>query len=409
MGADVLVTGIGLVTPVGVGREPTWAALEAGESGADAVSGFDPAERALRSRIACQVPADCADHPRVDPRSTGRHQRFAMVAADEALADAGLAPGSAAWTPERVGVALGTGLGGAREGGQAIRDAGPGDRPSPRLLLQLLPNLGAGHLSVEFDARGPNRAPATACAAGGHALEQAAREIRAGNADAMLAGGAEAPVSPDVMAAFDAMRALSTRNDDPGAAMRPFDADRDGFVIAEGAAVLVLEAADRATARGATPYATLAGWGASGDAAHPTRPPEDARGLVRSMRDALAVADAPPESVDCVNAHATSTPTGDARESTAVTSVFDAPPGVWAPKSALGHTLGAAGAVEAALAALAVHTGVVPATINLDRRGEDCQVPVVTETRSTAPGTIVSNAAGFGGTNSSLVITAPDT
>lgn len=409
MEPDVLVTGIGLVTPVGVGREPAWAALGAGESGADAVSGFDPAERSLRSRIACQVETDCTDHPRVDPRSTGRHQRFALIAADEALADADLAPGSEAWTPERVGVALGTGLGGAREGDRAIRNAEPGDRPSPRLLLRVLPNLGAGHLSIEFDARGPNRAPATACAAGGHALEQAAREIRAGNADAMLAGGAEAPVSPDVMAAFDAMRALSARNDDPETAMRPFDADRDGFVVAEGAAVLVLEAADHAAARDATPYATLAGWGASGDAAHPTRPPPDARGLVRSMRDALAVAGTPPGSVDCVSAHATSTPTGDAHESTAVTEVFDEPPGVWAPKSALGHTLGAAGAIEAALAALAIHTGVVPGTINLDRQDEDCPVPVVTRTRRAAPETILSNAAGFGGTNSSLVVTAPET
>jgi 3-oxoacyl-[acyl-carrier-protein] synthase II len=409
MGADVLVTGIGLVTPVGVSSEATWEALGAGESGADAVSGFDPERRSLRSRIACQVETDCADHSRVDPRSMGRHQRFAMVAADEALADADLGPGSEAWTPERVGVALGTGLGGAREGERAVRSVDPGDRPSPRLLLQLLPNLGAGHLSIEFDARGPNRAPATACAAGGHAIEQAAREIRTGSADAMLAGGAEAPVSADVMAAFDAMRALSTRNEDPGTAMRPFDADRDGFVIAEGAAVLLLEAAEHAAARDAAPHATLAGWGASGDAAHPTRPPPDARGLVRSMRDALAVAGVPPEAVDCVSAHATSTPTGDARESTAVTEVFDAPPDVWAPKSAFGHSLGAAGAVEAALAALAVETGVVPGTINLDRRDEDCPVPVTTETRATEPEAILSNAAGFGGTNSSLVVTAPET
>jgi 3-oxoacyl-[acyl-carrier-protein] synthase II len=409
MGTDILVTGVGLVTPVGIARERTWAALKAGESGADTVSGFDPAERSLRSRIACQVEDDCAGHRRVDPRSMGRHQRFAMVAADEALADAGLVPSSEEWTPERVGVALGTGLGGARAQETATRDLASGDRPSPRLLLRVLPNLGAGHLSAAFDARGPNRAPATACAAGGHAIEAAARDIRAGRADAMLAGGAEAAVSPDLMAAFDAMRALSTRNDDPGAAMRPFDADRDGFVIAEGAAVLLLEAADHAAARGATPYATLAGWGAAGDAAHPTRPPDDARGLVRAMREALAVAGTPPGTVDCVSAHATSTPAGDAHESTAIAAVFDDPPAVWAPKSALGHALGAAGAIEAALAALAIDSGVVPGTLNLDRRDEDCRVPVLAETRAIEPATVVSNAAGFGGTNSSLVVTAPDT
>lgn len=405
--SGVVITGVGLVTAVGVGAVSVWEGLVAGESGAAPLTSFDPEARGLQSQIACEVETDFQDHDRVDARNHSRFQRFALVAADEAVADAGFDPDTPSWDSEQVGVAIGSGVGGGLEHEETTRETIDGGRVSPRLMVRMLPNLASGHVSIAFDACGPNRAPATACAAGGHAVEQAAREIEAGTADVMIAGGSEASLTPDLVGGFDAMRALSTRNDDPETAMRPFDADRDGFVIGEGAGVVVLEDAEHAAERGAPAYARLTGWGATGDATHPTRPPEDAHGLVGAIETALDRAGAAPDEVDCINAHATSTPAGDEHESEAVGTVFDDPPPVWGPKSLLGHTLGAAGAVDAVLSALAIETGTIPGTPTLETKDDACAVPVPTAPVDVGPSIVVSNAAGFGGTNSALVFEAP--
>lgn len=407
MTRDVLVTGVGLVTPLGADAEETWRAATSGTSGAGPLTRFDPDDHRLRSRIACEVDADLAGGDRVDERNAGRFTRLGVAAATDAVADSGLDPDADAWRPERVGTAIAAGMGGVPEYEAGVEAVAEGGRVSPRVLLRFLPNMAAGHVGIEFDARGPNRAPATACAAGAHAIADAVDDVRLGRADVMLAGGAESAITPTAMGGFDAMRALSTRNDAPTAASRPFDADRDGFVMGEGAGVLVLEAREHVEARGGRAYAAVAGIGVAGDATHPTAPPEDAHGLRRAMRGALDDAGVAPDAIDCVNAHATSTPRGDAHESDAIAATFDDPPPVWAPKGALGHTLGAAGAIEAGLAARIVETGTIPPTLNHGTPDEELAVPVVTERTDAGAGTVVSNAAGFGGTNASLVLTAP--
>jgi 3-oxoacyl-[acyl-carrier-protein] synthase II len=401
---DVLVTGLGCVTPIGRTLDRTWTAALDGESGAGRVTGFDPDDFRLRSTVTCEVEAEFVDHERVDDRSMGRFTRLTVVAADEAVADAGLDPDS--WTGERVGTAVATGVGGLSEYEATLAKVTDGTPVSPRFPVTYLPNLAAGHLSIEFDARGPTRAPATACAAGAQAIADAVDDISSGRVDVSLAGGGESCLTPTAMVGFDAMRALSTRNDDPREASRPFDADRDGFVIAEGAAVLVLEAREHAVARSAASdaYAEVAGVGLSGDATHPTRPPADAHGLRRAM--AAATGQAGVDRVDCVDAHATSTPRGDAHEATAIDALGDDPL-VWAPKSAIGHTLGAAGAIETALGAQATATGTVPPTLNYETPDPDCPVDVSTEPTALDPDTLLCNASGFGGTNVSLCLTTP--
>jgi len=405
-GRDVLVTGIGLVTPLGTDADATWAAAVAGETGAGPLTRFDPDGLRLRSRITCEIAAEFTDHDRIDARNTGRYGRLAVAAATEALDDAGLDLDGDGWDADRTGVAIGTGIGGSPEYEEGVADVRSSGRPSPRFVVRFLPNLAAGQVSIAVDARGPNRAPATACAAGAQAIADAVDDVRLGRADAMLAGGTESAFTPTAMTGFDAMRALSTRNDEPAAASRPFDADRDGFVMAEGAGVLLLESRDRARERGVEPYAAVGGVGLSGDAAHPTRPPEDARGLRRSMRAAIDDAGLAPDAVDLVNAHATATPRGDAHEATAVDAVLPDPL-VWAPKGGLGHALGAAGAVETGLAARALAAGVVPPTPNHETPDPDCPVRVATAARDADPGSVLCNSAGFGGTNASLVLTEP--
>lgn len=403
---DVLVTGIGLVTPLGADADATWTAAVAGETGAGPLTRVEPDSLRLRSRIACEINAEFTDHDRLDARNTGRYSRLAVAAAVGALDDADLDPGGNDWAADRTGTAIGTGIGGTPEYEEGVADVRESGRPSPRFIVRFLPNLAAGHVSIAVDARGPNRAPATACAAGAQAVADAVDDIRLGRADAMLAGGTESAFTPAGMAGFDAMRALSTRNDDPATASRPFDADRDGFVMAEGAGVLLLESRERARERGVEPYAAVAGVGLSGDATHPTRPPEDARGLRRSMRAAVDDARLAPDAVDCVNAHATATPRGDAHEATAVDAILSDPL-VWGPKGGLGHTLGAAGAVETGLSARALADGVVPPTPNHETPDPDCPVRVTTTATDADPDAILCNAAGFGGTNVSLVLTEP--
>lgn len=397
---DVVVTGLGALTPLGSDAERTWTALTRGESGIAALSRFDPAEANCSSSVAGEVSFDPAAHDGVDERRTGRYAALAVAAGREAFADAGLDPDGSAWRPERVGVSVGSGMGGFPEVERAV----DGGRVSPYFAVTHLPNLAAGHLGELVGAEGPTRAPATACAAGTHAVGGAFRDVRAGRADVVLAGGAEAPLSPHGVRGFDAMRALSTRTDDPAAASRPFDADRDGFVVSEGAAVLVVEAREHAAERGADPLAALGGFARTADAHHPTTPPEDARGLRRCVRLALADADRSPAAVDHVNAHATGTPRGDRHEATAVRAVFDDPPPVTSVKGATGHALGASGAIEALVAVRSVREGVRPPTINHDVPDPACDVPVVEATEAGDAGVVVSNSAGFGGVNGTLVV-----
>lgn len=407
MGRDVVVTGIGMVTSLGETTEDSWDAVRSGASGAGPITRFDPDEASIRSKIACEVDAEPVDQgataDRIDSQTMGRYTQFAVVAAEEAIADAGFDPDTPAWRPERIGTSVASGLGGLPEIEMAA-----GDRPSPRFLLTALTNLAAGHVSMCFDARGPNRSPATACAAGTHAIVDATRDIRNGRADVVIAGGTDAAISPLGVGSFDAMRALSTRNDDPEAASRPFDVDRDGFVPGEGCAILVLEARDHAEDRDATPYAAVTGASATADAHHPTRPVEGGRGLRRCIDRVLDDADRSPVAVDHVNAHATGTPAGDARESEALRSTFNDVPPVTSVKGQLGHALGAAGAIESAIVALTIADGTIPPTANYETPDPECDVPIVTGPRETTVEVAVTTSAGFGGTNGALVFERPE-
>ncbi|WP_323191383.1 beta-ketoacyl-[acyl-carrier-protein] synthase family protein [Halostella sp. PRR32] len=401
------MTGLGLVTAIGETADSTWAGLLDGTSGAGPITRFDPDEAGVRADIACEVGADSAaveSSDRIDDRTMGRYAQFAVVAAAEALEDAGFDPAGPDWNPKRAGTSVGSGLAGLSE-----IEAATGDRPSPSFLVTALTNLAAGHVSMYVDAKGPNRAPGTACSAGTHAVAAAADDIRCGRADVVVAGGTDAAVSPLGVGSFDAMRALSTRTDDPGAASRPFDADRDGLVFAEGCGIVVLESRAHARERSATPYAAVTGSGRTADAHHVTRPAESGDGLRRCVERALSDAGSEPSAVDHVNAHATSTPVGDAREADALEAVFadtEIPP-VTSVKGHLGHSLGAAGAIEAAVVARTIAKGTLPPTVNYETPDPDCDVPVVTEPREADVDLAVSTSAGFGGTNGALVFERP--
>ncbi|WP_226022053.1 beta-ketoacyl-[acyl-carrier-protein] synthase family protein [Halomicrobium salinisoli] len=399
MGAGVVVTGVGAVTPVGRSAPATWDALLDKRSGASSISRFDPDAAGCRSRIACE--ATLPEETPVDSTKVGRYAEFAVAAASEAIDDAGFDPRDPDWDAPRVGTSVGSAIGGLPE-----IEATVGDRVSPRFVVTYLSNLASSQVSIQFDARGPNRAASTACAAGVHAVADAARELRCGRADVMVAGGSEAILSPHGVRGFDAMRALSTRNDDPEGASRPFDADRDGFVIGEGAGVLVLETAAHAAERGVDPIARIAGFGRSADAVHPTRPPEGAEGLRRCLERALDDASLAPPAIDHVSAHGTSTPRGDEHEATALNRTFDECPPVTATKSLTGHTLGASGAIESVVTALAIREGTVPPTANYRTPDPVCDVPVVADPRDAELEAAVNVAAGFGGTNGAVVLEA---
>lgn len=404
---EIVVTGVGAVTSVGNDADETWAALLEGESGAGPTTRFDADAYDHCPDLACEVDADPFEREGIDDRSTGRYAALAVHAAAEAVDEACLGPSTADVDRTRVGTSIGSGIGGMPEQAAGARDLHDGGRLSPWYTVSVLPNVAAGHVSIQFDARGPNRAQSTACAAGAHAIADAVDDLRTGRADAMIAGGAEAAICPSGVGGFGAMRALSRRTDDRTAASRPFDQDRDGFVVAEGAGVLVLERHDHALDRGAPILAQVTGRGLRGDAEHPSRPPEDARGLAGAVEAALEDARLEPDEVDLVNAHATSTPRGDAHECRALRSVFDPVPPVTAPKSVLGHALGAAGGIESVLAVRTIDEGTVTPTVNCERRDPDCDVPVVTEPRETHPECVLSNSAGFGGTNAALTFEAP--
>ena len=397
----VLITGIGAVTPVGDDAPSTWAALLAGVSGVGLLDDDWAAD--LPVRIAARVKTDPAERlDRVEARTLDRAQRLALLAAREAWADAGT-PDVA---PERLAVVVGSGIGGALtllEQADVLREKGP-RRVSPHLVPMLMPNGPAATVGLALGAQAQVRATVSACASGADAIALALDLLRAGRADVVVAGGSEACIHPLPLAGFAQMRALSPRHDDPQAASRPFDIDRDGFVMGEGAGIVVLETAEHAAARGARAYAELAGAGITADAHHVTAPEPTGAGAARAMRLALEDAGLSPRDIGYVNGHATSTPIGDIAEAQAIRSVIGDVP-VSATKSMTGHLLGAAGAVEAIVTALSVRDGRLHRTLNYDKPDERCDLDVVPEgARDVALTAALSNSFGFGGHNVALAI-----
>jgi len=401
-----------MVTPLGNDVPTSWAGLVAGRSGITTIDAFDPSR--LTSRIAGQVRDFDASHvlDRKDQRRTDRYIQFGLVAAREAMDQAGLPDRLEGELAERTGAILGTGLGGVgtlNEGITTNVTRGP-DRISPFLIPMGIPNVGAGQIAINYGMTGPNFATVSACATGGHAVGEAFETIRRDDADMMLAGGAEAGIVEFLVGGFAAMRALSTRNDDPEAASRPFDIGRDGFICGEGAGVLVLEELEHAQARGATPLAELVGYGATADASHITLPAPGGIGAVRAARRALEKAGLVPADVDHVNAHATSTPEGDKSELQAIKSILgehaaDVP--ITANKSMIGHTLGAAGAIESIVSVMTIREGCIPPTINLgdpDPEADGLTI-VANEAARHDVRVALSNSFGFGGQNTALIFT----
>ena len=404
MNTPVAITGIGLVTPGGVGTAASWEAVLAGESRASR----DPdLEGVVEVDFSCRIPDfDPTEHLGRRARKLDRFVQIAIVAAREAIADAGLEPAS--WDGARVAVVMGCGMGGAptwESEHSVLLDRGA-RRVSPHLIPRMIPNMPAGHIAMEFGAHGPNFATATACASGATALGSALDLLRLGRADIVIAGGTESGITPLSIAGFNNMTALSTRREDPQRASRPFDVDRDGFVAAEAAGVLVLERPEDADARGARTYARLAGYGASADGHHVTAPDPEGAGAERAMRAALADAGLGPGDVDHVNAHGTSTPLNDAAEARMIRRVLGEHPAVTSTKGVTGHALGGAGAIEAAFSALTLHHQVIPPTANLDSQDPEIDLDVVAKAlRETAVEAVVSDSFGFGGQNAVLALT----
>jgi 3-oxoacyl-[acyl-carrier-protein] synthase II len=404
-GLDIAVTGVGLVTAAGVGTGPTWDGTCAGVSAA----ATDPDLSGLPVDISCRVPSFDAK-ALLGRRATMSYDRFtqlALVAAQEAIADAGLDPQT--WDGARVGVIVGCGLGGVatwETQHRRLLDGGP-KTVSPLLIPMLVPNMVAGNIAIRFGTTGPNFVTATACASGATAIGAARELLRTNVCDVVLAGGADAGVAPLIVSGFSQMGALSTRTGDPATASRPFDAGRDGFVISEGSAILVLEHAADARARGAHVRARLAGYGASADAHHMTAPDPSGRGVERAIRAALAEGGLEPGDISHVNAHGTSTPYNDKAEADVILRCLGDTPAVTSVKGVLGHSLGAAGAIEAALTVLTIEHGLIPPTANLERQDPDIGVDVVTaKPRPQRVDAALSNSFGFGGQNAVLAFTA---
>jgi 3-oxoacyl-[acyl-carrier-protein] synthase II len=401
----VVITGLGAVTPLGLDVEETWAALCAGRSGVGPITRFDTTDFPVT--IGAEVkgfdPTRYIDKKEVKKMDTFIH--YALAAGQMAVADSGLRVDAVG--PERVGVYIGSGIGGLQaieEWHAVLQQKGP-KRITPFFIPMTIINMASGQLAILLGARGPNSAAVTACATGNHCIGDAFRLIQRGDADVMVAGGTEAAITPLGVAGFAASRALSSRNDDPQRASRPFDKDRDGFVIGEGAGVMVLESLESARKRDAKIYAEIVGYGASADAYHITAPPEDGEGAVRCMRSALADAGAKPEDVGYINAHATST-MADAIETRAIKTVFGAATKipVSSTKSMTGHLLGAAGGIEAVFAVLAMHRETLPPTINLATPDPACDLDYIPNTaRRSRVDVAMSNSFGFGGVNACLV------
>jgi 3-oxoacyl-[acyl-carrier-protein] synthase II len=411
----IVITGMGMVTALGNDVATTWEGLVAGRPGIRTIEAFDP------SRLTSQIAGEVRDFDssrvldRKDQRRTDRYIQFGLVAAREAMDQAGLPERLEGELAEATGAILGTGLGGVGTliDGITINALRGPDRMSPFFVPMGIPNVGSGQVAINFGMTGPNYATVSACATGGHAIGEASEIIRRGDADMMVAGGAEAGIYEALIGGFCAMRALSTRNDDPPGASRPFDSGRDGFVCGEGAGVVVLETLEHATDRGATPLAELVGYGATADASHITLPAPGGIGAVRAARRALEKAGLTPADVDHVNAHATSTPEGDKAELAAIKTIFGEDAGrvaITANKSMIGHTLGAAGAIEAIASVLAIREGCVPPTINLHDPDPAAGGLDLTPNRAQSRdiGVVLSNSFGFGGQNTALVISRFD-
>lgn len=407
MSRRVVVTGLGAITPLGTGTQKTWEALLKG------VSGIGPIDRFDVSAYGCQIGALVRDFDphdyleRKDAKRMARFSQLAVAGATMALEDAGLHV-----TPEtakRTGCLLGVGLGGLatiEENHAKLLHSGP-DRVSPMLWPMMIPNMAPGQVCLRFGLHGPNSVVSTACAAGTHAIGDAYRLIQRGDADAMLTGGCEAAVTPLSLAGFCNMRALSSRNDDPQRASRPFDADRDGFVMGEGGGILVLEELEQAQGRGASIYAEVIGYGMSADAYHMTQPDPEARGVVLCLQRTLQDAGIEPHEMDYINAHGTSTPYNDRCETLAIQEVFGEHAyrlAVSSTKSMTGHLFGGAGGVEAVFSVMSIAHSVMPPTINLETPDPDCDLDYVPNKARYQPVRVaMSNSFGFGGTNASII------
>ena len=404
----VVVTGIGMISPLGIGNEPTWNGLIEGRSGVGPITKFDAT--AFACRIAGEVrgfqPETWIEKKEIKKSDT--FIQYAIAVSQMAVDDSGL--DFTKEDGERAGVIIGSGIGGLpliEEMHQKLVERGP-SRISPFFIPGLIVNLAAGQVSIRFGLKGPSSAPATACATGAHAIGDAYKVIQRDEADIMVAGGSEAVITPLAVGGFAAMRALSTRNDEPERASRPWDLNRDGFVIGEGAGVLILEERERAIARGARIYCELTGYGMSSDAHHITSPAEDGSGMIRVMRRALKDAELEPRDIQYINAHGTSTEIGDKTETIAIKGVFGEDDArrvaISSTKSMTGHLLGAAGGLEAAICAKTLETGILPPTINYETPDPECDLDYVPNTaRRATLEHVLSNSFGFGGTNATLV------
>ncbi len=402
-----MVTGLGVISPLGVGNEATWQGLVEGRSGVGLITKFDASD--YPCRIAGEVrgfqPEAWIEKKEVKKSDTFIH--YAVAAAQMAVDDSKLDPKSE--DQDRVGVIIGSGIGGLpliEEMHRKLLERGP-SRISPFFIPGLIVNLAAGHISIRFGCKGPSSAPATACATGAHAIGDAYKVIQRDEADVMFAGGSEAVITALAVGGFSAMRALSTRNDEPQRASRPWDAQRDGFVMGEGAGVLILEEREHALRRGATIYCEITGYGMSSDAFHITSPSEDGDGMARVMVRALRDAGLQPTDIQYINAHGTSTPIGDKVETIAIKKVFGEHAyklAVSSTKSMTGHLLGAAGGLESAIAAMVVKTGIIPPTINYENPDPECDLDYVpNQARKGEITHVLSNSFGFGGTNATLI------
>ena len=403
----VVVSGMGMLTPLGADLESSWQGLTAGKSGVAPIQSFDTTDYSVR--FGGHVPEfDISNYlPPKEARRMDGFMQFGLVAGIQAMRDSGLEVTDE--NRDRIGVAVGSGIGGIvtiETCHNVVNDRGPA-KVSPFFVPSCIINMIAGHLSIMYGLQGPNIAITTACTTGTHNIGFGARLIASGDADAMLVGGAEKSTSPTTMAGFAAMRALSTRNEEPERASRPWDKDRDGFVLSDASAVLVLEEYEHAKARGAKIYCELAGFGMSADASHITSPSENGEGAARSMQNALNDAEIPASEISYINAHGTSTPLGDIAETIAIKAVMGSDAdkvAVSSTKSMIGHALGAAGSVESVISVLALRDQVAPPTINLDNPDEACDLDYVPHQAREMPiRAALSNSFGFGGTNGTLI------
>jgi len=404
----VVITGVGLITPLGIGTQETWESLCAGKSGVGEITRFDVSN--YQTRIAAEVKDFHAEDflPQKEAKRTERFIAYAVAAARLALEDSGLVINGS--NSDRIGVITGCGLGGLsilEDTCLKLNNQGP-RRVSPFFIPMMIGNMAPGMISIHLGAKGPNASLATACAAGAHAVGDSYKLILRGEADAMITGGVESVVNPTCIAGFNSMKALSTRNNEPEKASRPFERDRDGFVVGEGSGILIIEALDHALQRDAKIYAELTGYGMSGDGFHMTAPPPDGSGAARCMMAAIEDSGLPFDKIDYINAHGTSTPLNDLSETRAIKTVFKEHAynlAISATKSMTGHLLGGAGGIETVFTALAISEGQLPPTINHDHSGDECDLDYVPNVmRKARVEHAMTNSFGFGGTNASLIL-----